>query len=38
MENKKDFEALPRKIKDNVKVHYAETYQDIYQTAFDPNL
>ena len=36
--NKKDFEKLPKKIKNSVTVHYAETYQDIYKVAFDMNL
>ena len=33
-ENQKDFEALPSEIKNNIKVVYAETFQDIYDVAF----
>ena len=36
--NQKDFEALPPKIKDNVTVHYAETFEDIYKIAFESDL
>ena len=36
--NQKDFEALPTKIKDNVTVYYAETYEDIYKIAFESDL
>ena len=37
-DNQKDFEALPPKIKDNVTVHYAETFEDIYKIAFESDL
>ena len=36
--NRKDFEALPPKIKGNVTVHYAETFEDIYKIAFESDL
>ena len=32
--NQKDFEALPLEIKNNIKVIYAETFQDIYHVIF----
>ena len=34
-ENQADFETLPAKIKDSITVHYAETFQDIYNIAFE---
>ena len=34
-ENQADFEKLPAKIKDNITVHYAETFYDIYTIAFE---
>ena len=34
-ENQKDFEALPPKAENKIKVIYAETFQDIYNVAFD---
>ena len=34
-ENQADFEALSAKIKDSITVHYAETFQDIYNIAFE---
>ena len=37
-DNQKDFESLPPKVKENVTVHYAETFQDIYENAFEPDL
>ena len=34
-ENQADFETLPAKIKASITVHYAETFQDIYNIAFE---
>ena len=34
LDNKIDFEALPSRIKDSIIVHFAETFQDIYNIAF----
>ena len=34
-EDKKDFQALPPEIKNKIQVVYAETFQDIYDVAFD---
>ena len=36
--NKTDFELLPSRIKDNLKIHYAKTYKDIYKLAFESHL
>ncbi|XP_059847498.1 lon protease homolog, mitochondrial isoform X1 [Hypanus sabinus] len=36
MENKKDFFDLPKFITEGLEVHFAEHYQDVYNTAF-PN-
>lgn len=33
-ENKKDVEDLPDFIKDNVEIHYAEKYEDVFQIIF----
>ena len=37
-ENREDFENLPQKIKENVIVHYAETFQDIFEIAFEQDI
>ena len=37
-ENKTEFELLPSKIKDTLKIHYAKTYEDIYKLAFESHL
>ena len=34
-DNRKDFEDLPAMIKNDISVHYAETYQDVYNIAFE---
>ena len=34
-ENQADFEKLPAKIKNSIAVHYAETFHDIYNIAFE---
>ena len=36
--NRTDFELLPSRIKDNLKIHYAKTYEDIYKLAFESHL
>ena len=35
--NKKDFQALPTRIKKNVTVYYAKTFEDISQIIFEPD-
>ena len=34
-ENQRDFEEIPPEIRNNIKVVYAETFQDVYDVAFD---
>ena len=34
-DNRKDFDDLPAMIKNDISVHYAETYQDVYNIAFE---
>ena len=34
-ENQANFEALPPEVKNSINVFYAETFQDIYNVAFD---
>jgi ATP-dependent Lon protease len=33
-ENLKDYNDLPQFIKDGLDVHFAKTYQDVYEIAF----
>ena len=33
-DNRKDFDDLPTMVKNDVTVHFAETYQDVYKIAF----
>ena len=33
-DNKKDYDDLPELVKDDVHVHFAETYEDVYKIAF----
>lgn len=33
-DNRKDFDDLPATVKNGVHVHFAETYQDVYDIAF----
>ena len=33
-DNRKDFDDLPSLVKNGVTVHFAETYQDVYDIAF----
>ena len=33
-ENRKDYDDLPQLVKDDVHVHFADTYQDVYKIAF----
>ena len=33
-ENRKDYDDLPQLVKDDVNVHFADTYQDVYKIAF----
>ena len=33
-DNRKDFDDLPQLVKDDVTVHFAETYADVYKIAF----
>ena len=36
-DNRKDYDDLPQVIKDDVTVHFAETYDDVFRIAF-PNV
>ena len=33
-DNRKDYDDLPQVIKDDVTVHFAETYDDVFRIAF----
>ena len=33
-DNRKDYDDLPQLVKDDVHVHFADTYQDVYEIAF----
>ena len=33
-DNRKDYDDLPQLVKDDVTVHFAETYDDVYKIAF----
>jgi len=33
-DNRKDYDDLPQLVKDDVNVHFADTYQDVYNIAF----
>ena len=33
-DNRKDYDDLPQVIKDDVTVHFAETYHDVFRIAF----
>ena len=33
-DNRKDYDDLPQLIKDDVTVHYAENYDQVYKIAF----
>ena len=33
-DNRKDYDDLPQVIKDDVNVHFAETYEDVFRIAF----
>ncbi len=33
-DNRKDFDDLPQVVKDDVTVHFAETYEDVFRIAF----
>ncbi len=33
-DNRKDFDDLPQVVKDDVTVHFANTYEDVYRIAF----
>lgn len=33
-DNRKDFDDLPQVVKDDVTVHFADTYEDVYRVAF----
>lgn len=37
-ENQEDYEKLPQFIKERVIVHYAETFKDVFEIAFDQDL
>ena len=37
-DNRKDFDDLPSMVKNDVTVHFAETYQDVYKIAFESQL
>lgn len=34
-DNRKDFDDLPQVVKDDVIVHFADTYEDVYKIAFE---
>ena len=36
-DNRKDYDDLPQVIKDDVTVHFAENYEDVFRIAF-PNV
>lgn len=36
-QNRKDFIELPEHLQENLEVHYAKTYQDVFDFAFDKN-
>ena len=36
-DNRKDYDDLPQVIKDDVNVHFAENYEDVFRIAF-PNI
>ena len=33
-DNRKDYDDLPQLVKDDVTVHFSETYEDVYRIAF----
>ena len=33
-DNRKDYDDLPQVVKDDVNVHFAETYEDVFAIAF----
>jgi len=35
--NQRDFEELPEFVKDGIEVHYASSYQDVFDLAFETN-